>query len=155
MGLRAGIADVDQTKGLDVFQTNRRTSGVLFILTRQLIKTASFDPVPPNDVTFLLLFLLLFCRGGKKGRSQVVCSFDVDSNRWQARRSRASSLFFSGSSSSRATSKCQHGPSLSCFSSSTSRAVCLIFFRPPLFCLKEAAEILSRAEPPRLLRETH
>lgn len=64
MRLRAGIADMDQTKGLDVCQTNRRTSGVLFILTRQLIKTASFDPVPPNDVTFLLLLLSLFCGGG-------------------------------------------------------------------------------------------
>lgn len=72
MRLRAGIADMDQTKGLDVCQTNRRTSGVLFILTRQLIKTASFDPVPPNDVTFLLL---LFCSGvgggGEGHRSSV------------------------------------------------------------------------------------
>lgn len=71
MRLRAGIADMDQTKGLDACQTNGRTSGVLFILTRQLIKTASFDPVPPNDVTFLLLFLLLFCRGrGWGGRER-------------------------------------------------------------------------------------
>lgn len=85
-------------EGLDVCGTNRRTYGVLFILTHgtsSRLHNCLAEAVPCNDVTFLLLFCGETKKREEKKRSRAICSFDADSNRWQTELCIcASSLFF-------------------------------------------------------------
>lgn len=63
---RVRMVDMDQTKRFNVCETNRQITGVLFILTRHLIKTARSSAVRSSSPPMMWLLCCCCSVGGRK-----------------------------------------------------------------------------------------